>query len=245
MLRFKNSRVVFESDKCMQCGVCLSSCHQQALSFRRNEKIFEIKVDSDKCVKCKRCIKVCPSNFVFKDDCSPSADFVNAYITASKDKTTKYERSSGGTIFEIVDAFLKRGGYVYTLGKYDNIHRIYSSGLLRCIGDMPNSIYAPTLWGKNLKEIRTLANGSKLLLVGLPCQLKSAMRLLEGTLKRKDIKLYRICIVCRKTKDLRFTKYIRKYFDAPSEQDIFYRGKGWPGKVGTVGTASKSLFFPP
>lgn len=46
------------TEKCIDCGACVSICPVSALSMEN----FELKLDENKCVLCRNCIKTCPFN---------------------------------------------------------------------------------------------------------------------------------------------------------------------------------------
>jgi ferredoxin len=52
------SKISFDSNKCINCGNCASACISQALSLKAPD--WKIKFDPDKCVLCKLCLKSCP-----------------------------------------------------------------------------------------------------------------------------------------------------------------------------------------
>jgi Fe-S-cluster-containing hydrogenase component 2 len=45
---------------CTQCGVCIDSCTEGALS--KSEKSGAIQVDREKCTGCQSCVSTCPFN---------------------------------------------------------------------------------------------------------------------------------------------------------------------------------------
>lgn len=49
--------VIFDREKCVDCGACISLCPTKAYSFDSNKKLV---YDDDKCVLCKICIDACP-----------------------------------------------------------------------------------------------------------------------------------------------------------------------------------------
>ena len=95
---------------------------------------------------------------------------------------------------------------------------------------VPCSIYRPVLWGKRLQEIDH--KWRKVMLIGLPCQLKAAKALLSKIAPK--LHMTNVAIFCRQQKTATFTRYIKQILqksDVPDEW-IFYRGQGWPGLTG-------------
>ena len=141
----------------MQCGVCVASCAHKALATVRRGPKFAIAVDADKCVGCGLCSRVCPAGFVPADrvnfdDISDS----NAFLSFASDKAVSYAASSGGTIRALATRFVARpNSFVYSLRKSPDgpIPDILDA---TTVSEMPNSIYAPTMWGQNLNKARRL-----------------------------------------------------------------------------------------
>lgn len=52
------SKVYYDKDKCINCGMCVSSCITGALSI--GEPDWTLSFDPDKCIVCKLCITACP-----------------------------------------------------------------------------------------------------------------------------------------------------------------------------------------
>jgi len=57
--------IVFDKEKCVDCGVCVSVCPTKAISV--NEK-FEIKFNEDKCIACEACVDACPFKAITSND---------------------------------------------------------------------------------------------------------------------------------------------------------------------------------
>lgn len=216
----------------MQCGVCLSVCPKGALDYKRGKQCYAITIDHDRCIGCGSCAKVCPSNYIFKDrvDFDRVTD-KNVFLTYAKDENVQFTSSSGGTVRTIAKEFVRQDkSFIYSLYEQDNVLKCgVIDGSL--VDYMPNSIYAPTMWGRGLQQVKRLSAGSRLLVIGLPCQIKAAKKVVDKF--NKQIEAYYIGIICRKTKDFRFEKYIRDYHHISDENTrITFRGYGWPGVIG-------------
>ena len=95
---------------------------------------------------------------------------------------------------------------------------------------IPCSIYRPILWGKGLAAVDP--RWRRVLLVGLPCQIKGAKALLQ--LQQPSLEVLSVALFCRQQKTLDFSRRILRMFEAPEPASIFtltYRGEGWPGTV--------------
>ena len=225
----------------MQCGVCMSVCPKHALNIKKATHCYSISVDRDKCVGCGVWAMVCPSHYIYKDRVSfDRITNENVLLTYAKDKNVQFTSSSGGTIRTLAKAFLQQEkSFVYAL--YEQGNGIQGGVIDKTlVGAMPNSIYAPTMWGRNLQEVKNLQAGSWLLVIGLPCQIKAAKKVIEKF--NRQIRVYYIGIICRKTKDFRFEKYIRDFHHIHDDKRVTFRGYGWPGIIGRYDTSQYSQY---
>lgn len=51
-------RVVWKEENCIQCGVCVKACREEAITLADGK----ITIDMDKCSYCGRCAKACPTD---------------------------------------------------------------------------------------------------------------------------------------------------------------------------------------
>lgn len=70
-------RIVFTSENCIGCKICVRDCPAAAISINKpgEEKIFEAVFDLDKCIYCAQCVLSCP-----KKALATSTDFELAQI---------------------------------------------------------------------------------------------------------------------------------------------------------------------
>jgi len=71
-------RIVFISENCIGCKICVRDCPANALVINKpgEEKIFEAVFDLDVCIYCAQCVLSCP-----KDALATSTDFELAQIS--------------------------------------------------------------------------------------------------------------------------------------------------------------------
>lgn len=247
MLSIDRNKIVYDGSRCCQCGVCLAACPSGALEKHKTQKQYNIEVNSKKCIKCKLCVQVCPAVEVSNSHIPQNAlreakELVLAY---AKDINVRKYASSGGVIRTLLHDSLKNGfvNAAYTL-LYPEIS-LDDDGQLNQVGgeakgywvstppdvfQIPCSLYRPILWGETLKK--DLPKCGNVLLVGLPCQLKAAKRLLNRLVP--ELKILSIAIFCRKNKNFGFNRYIQRLIGAKcngNEFNVVYRGGGWPGRI--------------
>ncbi|MFW6034702.1 MAG: NIL domain-containing protein [Halothermotrichaceae bacterium] len=54
--------IVFDDDKCINCGACTGVCKAGALTL--DKKTWELKVNQEKCVLCEMCLSACSVNAI-------------------------------------------------------------------------------------------------------------------------------------------------------------------------------------
>ena len=71
-------RIVFISENCIGCKICMRDCPADALKINKpgEEKIFEAVFDLDVCIYCAQCVLSCPKNALLT-----STDFELAQIS--------------------------------------------------------------------------------------------------------------------------------------------------------------------
>lgn len=95
---------------------------------------------------------------------------------------------------------------------------------------IPCSLYRPILWGERMGEISP--TWVRVLLVGLPCQIRAAKSLLACI--APQLQTITIAILCHQQKTLGYTSFMQgalRCRDVPKAW-VTYRGRGWPGTGG-------------
>lgn len=245
MLYIRKNKVAYEARRCCQCGVCLATCPSGALSFRRTARQYVIDIDHQKCTACGMCVKVCPAHVVGKTHILPERlqEAKSLFLAYAKDDFIRKFASGGGATRTILQHAIKQGlvDSAYTLlypeasqgddGHLNKVDREAEGVWINTLPELfrvPCSLYRPVLWGKNLRT--NLPKQGKVLLVGLPCQLKAAKLLINNI--RPKLDLYTVTIICRKNKEFGFSRYICKVLSFKGEiYKVAYRGDGWPGQI--------------
>lgn len=234
----------FDSGRCCQCGVCIASCPVSSLSSLWNEHagVYEIVVDSVTCTGCGLCAAICPAGQL------PHAEINEEQVRRAQglfvgyagDDRVRVMGSTGGVGRTIIHDALAAEEYdaVYSLYSAESTVEEAQGQFLTAppaFEDIPTSLYRPILWGKNLSAASP--DWKRILLVGLPCQIKGAKKLLNK--KYKKLEIHAVALICRQQKTARYTDYVKMILGKPdvSYEQVTYRGYGWPGRLGIKGDA--------
>ncbi len=235
MLSRTKDNIVFDINRCVQCGACLAVCPHKALSeILRGDGLWLISRDSKKCNKCFKCVAVCPAHNLPKNQVNRSdlTKILQLCLVHAEDQEVRRRSSSGGAARVISSAVLEAGitDAVYSVAKAPEYP--WAKGQLWKkpidISQMANSMYLPILANKKLDTVKGLRS---ILLIGTTCQLLAA----ENFLKTQCEQIFKVAIFCKQQKNIKFTYHIAKRL----EQDTFdiknaaieYRGGGWPGQI--------------
>ena len=260
-------RVVFERDRCCQCGVCLASCKPAAFSHSiGKDGLLDIEIDPDKCTTCGLCVLICPSHQLPSDRVTQEQvrQAVGIQIAHAADPTVRHMASSGGIARTLLQKLLENQEVdaVYSLVYPPGDEAVASQegvpGFATPTGreargtwltsppppnQIPCSLYRSIPWGLNLAERNR--EWKKVLLIGLPCQIKGAKLLLKYYLPKTEI--LTVAIFCRKQKAGGHTDCIKRMVGEPdvSTPNVFYRGLGWPGSSGVYkeGVVKTTTYF--
>jgi len=235
MLAFEK-QVIFDINKCQQCGTCLTLCPVNAITSRlKLNGLSEILIDKNKCTVCQKCITNCPSNA--KDELSNSLSSLpdkRYYLGYNKNQEIQLNASSGGVARTLLIEGLRSGIidgaytlkstqiYPYCEGEY------YHKNNIPGYQEIPNSVYHSVLVNQNLSQIKKT---DRLMVIGTSCQLKGLERILSG----KYNELIKVCIFCKQQKTIESTQFLAKVMGTKISIDkkfsFKYRGNGWPGKL--------------
>ena len=240
MLRFIDSVINYDYERCQQCGACRSVCPKGAISIVPLENgLKQINIDHNKCIRCQRCVGVCPANRTINivdgdDEYQKNVAGKRFFLAWNADDKIRHLSSSGGATKTIIIESLKSGFVdgVYSLRRLENypsaVGEFYTQDRIPSYDDLPNSVYHSIMACTEIKKVQKV---HRLMIVGTSCQLYA----LEKALKGKYDELIKVCIFCKQQKTLESTKWLGKVSGSKvSHKGCFtaeYRGVGWPGFV--------------
>jgi coenzyme F420-reducing hydrogenase beta subunit len=234
MIWFENKLLHFESDRCCQCGACLSACGHNALSAGSPAQgIFPILWDRVACVNCNLCERICPARELPNRPLTEEEwdSCLHVWVGWSHDPVRRRQASSGGVARTLVEQCLETGecDAAWCVVK-SNTGGDARGGLLRRgddLSNIANSVYQPVM---AMAGIPDLPLGTKLLVVGTNCQLQSL-----DNLYGRRLKLFKVAILCKQQKTLQFSTHLRKLLGVSAGTELEYRGNGWPGSCSAAG----------
>ena len=197
---------VCEKEKCTGCKACVSACPQQCITYIENLEDQRCVIDETKCVHCNLCKKVClneSKNLMLKEPVEWKQGW-------SMDAQVRSNSSSGGIAAELSQLFLKEKGIVYSC-VYDNGKFIYQKASK--LGEHKKFIgskYVKSDPGKIYLEIKSdLANGEKVLFIGLPCHVAGLKLYLKESLQKE---LFTVDLICHGTPSAKlFESFVEQY----------------------------------
>ncbi|OIQ52722.1 Coenzyme F420 hydrogenase/dehydrogenase, beta subunit C-terminal domain [Neomoorella thermoacetica] len=252
---------IITSGLCCGCGTCVALCPRHAISLSVDKKrgIYVPIVNTKLCNDCRICRKVCPGaeidflklnqmTFNRVPDNSLLGNVFNCYSGFSTDYNLRYSSASGGVVTALLVYALKEkivdGVMVVKTDKEDPL-KPYSF-IARTEDEIISartSRYCPVPVNVSLREI--LNNEGRYAVVGLPCHIAGIRKAETNSQKLKErIKLH-FCLVCNHTPTFRATHYLLRKSNIEQKriEEIWYRGKGWPGGLTIKYNDGEELFI--
>ncbi|MBR6871061.1 MAG: Coenzyme F420 hydrogenase/dehydrogenase, beta subunit C-terminal domain [Candidatus Methanomethylophilaceae archaeon] len=163
------------SKSCLGCGACEYVCTNEsrfgAITMQLDKwGVCRAVVDESKCKGCGRCVGVCPQFSPFTDNVQMAACYA-----VKADPETVRGSASGGAFILLAEWMLKRGGYVCGVVLDESLDAVYVMTKDRSVIDrMRGSKYMYSEMRGIYGEVKkAVAEGTDVLFVGLPCQVKA------------------------------------------------------------------------
>lgn len=197
-------KIVCQINECTGCKACVNICPHNAIRVIDSMKSMNAVIDEDVCVDCGLCAQVCPNNTAAQK--RPQLSWHQGW---AENEALRSQGSSGGVASALVASFIQSGGYVCSC--------LFDAGVFRfqCTNDLgqakgfAGSKYVKSDPGEIYKEVKKLlAEGEKLLFVGLPCQVAALYNYIPQKLQTK---LYTVDLICHGTPSAKlFERYLKQ-----------------------------------
>lgn len=236
-----------KANLCTGCGTCAALCPCSAIEIIKNEYkgVYIPKLDRQKCNQCGICYKVCPGAAINYKELNIDifgkepydnmiGNYLNCYTAYATDCGIRYNSSSGGLVTAILIYALEQGiidGALVTRMKKDKplepepfIARTKDE-----IIEASGSKYCPVHANTALKEIIDV--DGKYAVVGLPCHINGIRKAEKINMNLHNRIVLHLGILCAKTISFTGTENLlqRKKIYKDDIQELWYRGKGYPG----------------
>lgn len=247
----KNNSIntTLKTDLCTGCGVCEGACPFAAISTIVDKGNFRPLIDNEKCTNCGRCVKACPGLSVNFTELSkqylPHAScfekmvghYEKCFTGHSTDYDIRYHSASGGMVSQFLIWLLendKIDGAVVT--KFDEhqplLVKTFIAKTKEEIISARSSKYSPVCLNSIAKDIKS-ADGSRYVVVGLPCHIEGLRKLMEIDKKLRDKIKGLFGIYCSAGRSFYLTEFMFKErgIDLTQLSYFQYRDEGCLGKM--------------
>ncbi|MCS7139815.1 MAG: Coenzyme F420 hydrogenase/dehydrogenase, beta subunit C-terminal domain [Candidatus Nezhaarchaeota archaeon] len=188
---------LLDANICSICGACIAACPWSAVSFS-SQQPSQVSRDIRLCTNCSRCLIVCPQTILWirRDLYTDDAKIVDAYLTRSKDSNILSIAQDGGTVTALAVKALERKlvDAAVLAGTEDKwIPRptlaLSPDDVLKCAKS--KYFYVPSLM-----ELRRFDWVRRIMVVGLPCQIRAIEKLedLDVGISRRI--MYKVGLFC-------------------------------------------------
>ncbi len=240
-------------DICTGCGICECACPQGAIEMIVKDAMFVPRVDETLCNNskgCHRCYDACPGvgvNLVgmakdlFKAEGTKEDKMVGRYIQCytgfSNNHDIRWHSASGGMVSQLLIWLLEKGkidGAVVT--KYDNGNPLMVNTFIATtkedVLDARSSKYGPVTMNHLADDLKK-ANGSRYVVVGLPCHIHGIRKLMALDKKLEDKIFGLFAIYCSGERTFHLTEHVMKErgIDRTKLRYFAYRDEGCLGSM--------------
>lgn len=198
-------KYVCDENRCTGCRACMDKCSKNAITIKDDISTFNAVIDTDKCVDCGICHSVCPNNNPV--ELKRQISYCQGW---SENETERKSSSSGGFAAAISKLFIQLSGvvcsctfengeFIFKIAEKESETECFKGS--KYVKSNPNGIY---------KKVEAyLKNGTKVLFIGLPCQVAGVKNFINKSLSDK---LYTIDLICHGTPSVKLlNQYLKQY----------------------------------
>lgn len=222
----KNVSWVVKKGLCTSCGICAGSCPKKCISFNYGSEINTPEVDGNACVECGLCYEVCPGkgiqlinlstslfgqeDGILKDLCI--GHYLHCYVGHSSDENIRMHCATGGMVTQFLTWLLKKNyidGAVVVRYSKDNPFETepFIATTEEEIWESRSSKYVILSMDK-VSPLLSKMRGSRLVVVGLPCQIQGWRQLAKVNKTVREVIIGYFAIYCSVNK----TKHSLLYY---------------------------------
>lgn len=225
----KNVCFTTKNDLCTGCGICEDACPKHYIVVRSINGENKPIVDNDACLgeKCGRCLKVCPgvgidlcriANEQYNDDGTNEDKMVGRYLKCftghSNDQDIRFHSASGGMVSSFLVFLMEKkliDGAVVTAfdAKNELLVNSYIAHNREEVLRAKSSKYSPVSLHGMAKAIKE-AEGSRYVIVGLPCHIQGFRKLEAIDRKFKEKIAGYFAIYCSSGRTFHLTEHVFK-----------------------------------
>lgn len=174
---------------CNACYACYDICPSKAITIKDCLSFSKAEIDSIKCIECNMCTKVCP-----QINPSKFKKPMNWYQGWSADEETRRRSSSGGIASELINYCICNGYYVCSCRFFEGEFVFTCTNEKTIALNFTGSKYVKSnAKGAYSSVKQLLADGEKVLFIGLPCQSAALQNFIPERLRERLIIVDLIC----------------------------------------------------
>ena len=245
----KNVSWVVKNGLCTSCGICAGACTKKCITFNYGSEINTPIVDKNACVECGLCYDVCPGKGIHLNNLSSSlfgqengivkdlciGHYLHCYVGHSNDENIRMHCATGGMVTQFLTWLLKKkyiDGAVVV--RYSKDNPFYTEPFIATteeeIWESRSSKYVVLSMDK-ISPLLSKMKGSRLVVVGLPCQIQGWRQLAKVNKTVRDVIVGYFSIYCSVNKTKHSLLYYPwKYNVNPKEVGRFtFRDDGCMG----------------
>lgn len=225
-----NISYTIQNELCVGCGICIDVCPHAAISMTVRDGRFIPFIDTDLCYNnkgCHRCMDACPgigidlcriANEQYNDDGTNEDKMVGRYLKCftghSNDQDIRFHSASGGMVSSFLVFLMEKkliDGAVVTAfdAKNELLVNSYIAHNREEVLRAKSSKYSPVSLHGMAKAIKE-AEGSRYVIVGLPCHIQGFRKLEAIDRKFKEKIAGYFAIYCSSGRTFHLTEHVFK-----------------------------------